>query len=229
MSAFTVVVDVALLALVLVRQRRVRPVPGRLSLRFPIILGLLGLWQLLDSTGGRHLSGSVLAVLLASLVVGAGVFGFLRAMTVRLWPQPPFVLRQGTGATMALWALSVALHFVAGWAITSLKGPGDLADSSFLLYLGITYGVQNTVVFRRSEPIRAAMGPVDPVSAMFGASGLRGFWFGSNLAGRGPGGPGRPGPGFLGGAARPAPHDPGVIDARSEELPPDDEGGTPSG
>ncbi len=224
MSAFAVVLEVTLVALLLVRQRRIRPVRPRLALRLPIILGLIGLWQLLDFTNHRHLAASVVAVLLGSLVVGAGLLGALRAATVHIWAQSPFVLRQGTWVTMGLWVVSLALHFAAGWAIAALNGPDQLASASLVLYLGITYGVQTAVVHHRAERVRATLGPIDAASTVFGGGpGVRAFWFGSG----GPGGwaPGTQVPGPGQGPTDTHPGGP-VIDAQTEALPPGPDDGT---
>jgi hypothetical protein len=215
MSVFAVFLDVVLAALVLLRQRRVRPVPLRLRLGFPMVLAVLGMIQLVDYTAHRHLPAGAVGVLLASLVIGAGLLGAARAASVRLWPQPPFVLRQGTPVTMVLWLVSFALHFAAGWGITAAGGPSGLAAASFLLYLGITYGVQTAIAHRRAEPIRSAMGPAANTAM---GPGFR-LWFGGVP---GPAGyRGAPGydstPRYGGEPYRNAAHP--VIDAESEALP----------
>ncbi len=150
---FTVALDVLIALYILSRQRRIRVVPHVLSLRFPIVVGVLGLINLLSFSDTHHPSRSNYFWVLATLVVGALLLGAVRALTVRIWTSNSWIVRQGTWLTMALWVLSLALHFVAG------AGAGNLEASSFLLYLGVTYGVQNYVVHRRAMPMWEALGP----------------------------------------------------------------------
>ena len=206
-----VALDVVVVAWLLWRQLKVRRVWPRLTLRLAAILGVIGLVELLTYAGSHHVSGEALGVLTLSFVVGAVALGALRALTVKIWRAGPVVLRQGTWLTMGLWALSLALHFSAGAWIDSIHGQGGVVSASLLLWLGITYGVQNAVVHRRAEGLLEAAGPIDARSEV---AGVR-FW-----AGRwpGPGGPGgwggSGGPGAGGG---PAAH-PGAIDASSEVV-----------
>ncbi len=148
---FTIALDVLVALYVLSRQRRIRVVPRVLGLRFPIVLGVIGLINLLSYSDTHHPSHSDYFWVLGTLAVGAVLLGALRALTVKIWTSNSWVVRQGTWLTMALWALSLVLHFVAG--------AGNLEASSFLLYLGVTYGVQNYVVHRRAVPLWEALGP----------------------------------------------------------------------
>jgi hypothetical protein len=215
---FTITLDVLVAAYILSRQRRIRIAPRVLSLRFPVVLGVIGLINLLSYTSTNHhiTSGDYLFVL-ATLAVGALALGAIRAMTVKLWTSNNWVVRQGTWLTMGLWILSLALHFVSG-AGAKYVGAGNLEASSFLLYLGVTYGVQNYVVHRRALPLWDALGP---------EAGQR---LQINF-GTGPGGPGAFFATFRGGGQGfgpgPAPQrptardDPTIIDA---EVVDDDEG-----
>ena len=69
-----------------------------------------------------------------------------------------WVLRQGTAVTMVLWLVSLLVHFV-GDAGGYHAGAAGLEASSFLLYLGLTLGVQDYVVHRRAQPLWAQLGP----------------------------------------------------------------------
>lgn len=223
---FAVVLDVVIVALLLYRQRMVRRVWPRLSLRLAGVLAVIGLIELLSYTGSHHLSGAVIGVLTLSFVVGAVALGALRAASVRIWRVNGAVLRQGTWLTMGLWVVSLALHFGADWWIDGLHGPTGVASASLLLWLGVTYGVQTAVVHRRAEGLLAAGGAIDAHADVVGGPG-RGGWGGATLFGgwlpgpgaggaRTPGGPdrwpGSPGPP----AARRAPAEP--IEAHAEQV-----------
>jgi hypothetical protein len=216
---FTIALDVLVAAYLLNRQRKIRPVRRVLSLRLPGVLGVIGLIDLLSYTDSHHhiTSGDWLWVL-ATIAAGAVILGVVRAFTVKLWTSNNWVMRQGTWLTIGLWLLSLAVHFLGGMGAQH-AGAGNLEAASFLLYLGVTYGVQNYVVHRRAVPLWNALGPDAGrgIQINFGAGpGGSGAFF-ATFRGGGTGfGPGN-GPG---GAPSPA-DDPDVIDAEVVE---DDDG-----
>ncbi|HUC05876.1 MAG TPA: hypothetical protein VL961_10795 [Acidimicrobiales bacterium] len=214
--AVAIFFDILILGYFLSRQLRVRPVPRLPRLQIPVLLGVIGLVELLDYSDGHHVSGTDWAWFFATLALGAVVLGALRAFTVKLWTSNGWVLRQGTWLTMALWALSIGLHFAADYG-ADRSGAGDLVTSSLLLYFGVTYAVQNYVVHQRATPLWDALGPdagrgvrISFGPGRFGGGGVF-TTFGSG-APAGPGATGRPPYGD---------HDPGIIDAEVVE---DDEG-----
>jgi hypothetical protein len=235
---FTIALDVLIAFYVLSRQLRIRLVPRVLSLRLPIVLGIIGLIDLLGYTDNHHVTGADWAWVLATLAVGALALGAIRAFTVRVWTSNEWVVRQGTWLTMGLWVLSLALHFVSDVGAAH-DGAGNFEAASFLLYLAITYGVQNYVVHRRARPLWDALGPQagsglqinfgpgpGGAGAFFatfrdgpGGSGF-GPGFGPGVPGFGPGF-GQDGPGSPPGTQRSQQNDPTIIDAEVVE---DDEG-----
>jgi hypothetical protein len=174
-NPFALFLGLVVLAYVVARQRRVRPVPRRLHLKGPIFLGILGIVEFSSFANDHSLSSSVFWLVVLSLVVGGGVLGAIRAYTVKIWTADNMVLRQGTWLTVALWFVSVGLHFASDWGIDNLKAPSGLASATLLLYLAITYGAQTAIVFARSGSQRAALGPVDPNAPPF----INVKWFGA--------------------------------------------------
>ena len=156
---FTITLDVLVAAYVLSRQRRIRPVPRVLSLRLPVIFGVIGLINLLSYTDSHHhITGGDYLFVLATFAVGAVILGAIRALTVQIWTSHNWIVRQGTWLTMGLWVLSLGLHFVSGVG-AKYVGAGNLEASSFLLYISVTYAVQNYVIHRRAVPLWDALGP----------------------------------------------------------------------
>jgi hypothetical protein len=149
---------VVIAALILYRQRRVRPVPRTLHLRLPIVLGVLGVIEVLDYTDGHHVPASGFWLVVGATVIGAGVLGFVRALTVKIWESNNWVVRQGTWLTMILWVLSLALHLTSGIGAAHVNAV-NFEASSFLLYLALTLGVQAYVVHMRALPLWRALGP----------------------------------------------------------------------
>jgi len=200
---FSILLDVVVALYILRRQRRIRPVPRVLSLRLPVVLGVIGLAQVLSYTGAHHVTGDDVGWVLGTLVVGAVVLGAVRALTVRIWTSNNWVLRQGTWLTMGLWVVSLGLHFIAGVGAQH-AGAGSLEASSFLLYLSATYA-----------PLWDALGPEagQRLQINFGqVPGGPGAFFATFRGG---------GPGFGPGTANSPRDDPTVIDA---EVVDDDEG-----
>src|SRR5665213_2440228 len=110
---FSIFFGVLAVLYILNRQRRIRPVPRLLGLRFPIVLGVVGLIDLLSYADNHHPSHSAYLWVLATLIVGGVILGAIRALTVKIWTSNTWVVRQGTGLTMALWVVSLALHFLS--------------------------------------------------------------------------------------------------------------------
>jgi hypothetical protein len=222
MSVLSVFIGAVLLILVLLRQVAVRPVPRVIRLGLPIIIGVIGLFELVGYTNSHHhIAGSAWAWVLGTLLIGAVGLGILRGLTMRVWTAGQWVLRQGTAVTMALWLVSLAVHF-AGDAFGAHATDGSgLEASSFLLYLGLTLGVQTAVVHRRAQPLWSQLGPpaANPFQMNFGQG--PGAFFATFRTG--PGGPAGPAgwgdPSHNGGGA--GDDDPNVIDAEVVE---DDDG-----
>jgi hypothetical protein len=150
MSLLDLVLDALVLAWVLYRQRRVRRVRLRFSTRVPVVLLLLGLFQFVHYTETHSLGAEVSAIVIGSFVVGAAVFGAVRALTVRLIPVERGVAQQATWLTIGLWIISLGVHFSLSPVVSSLHGPIGAIGASVLLYLALSIGVQNTLVQRRA-------------------------------------------------------------------------------
>jgi hypothetical protein len=158
MSFFSYALGALILVLVLLRQVRVRPVRRVYQPRLPVVIGVIGLFEMFSYAGDHHISGSAWLWVLGTLIVGALGFGVLRGLSMRVWSGDGWVLRQGNAVTMALWLVSLLIHFV-GDTEQSHAGAAGLEGASFLLYLGVTLAVQYYVVYRRALPLWAQLGP----------------------------------------------------------------------
>ena len=158
MSFFLYAVGALILILVLLRQVRVRPVPRVFQPRLPVVIGVIGLFEMFGYAGDHHVSSAAWLWVAGTLVVGALGLGVLRGLSMRVWTGNGWVLRQGGGVTMALWLVSLLVHFV-GDAGQGHAGAAGLEGASFLLYLGVTLCVQYYVVYRRALPLWGQLGP----------------------------------------------------------------------
>jgi hypothetical protein len=158
MSFFSYALGALILVLVLLRQVRVRPVRRVFQPRLALVVGVIGLFEMFAYADNHHVSSSAWLWVLGTLVVGALGLGVLRGVSMRVWTGNGWVLQQGTAITMALWLVSLLVHF-AGDTGQSHAGAAGLEGASFLLYLGVTLCVQNYVVYRRALPRWAELGP----------------------------------------------------------------------
>jgi hypothetical protein len=205
MVVFSYVVGVVLLALVLLRQIRVVPVPRAYVPRLPLVVGVIGLFTLTSYAGDHHVTASAWGWVLGTLVVGAIGVGALRGLSTRVWDTNGWVVRQGNVVTMALWLVSLLVHFGGN------AGGGDLVGASFLLYLGLTLAVQRYVEFRRAQPLWARLGPNAGRPFVMNFTQGPGAFFATFGGGApGPGGP-------AGWGATPPSEDPNVIDVEVVE------------
>lgn len=162
------VIGIAALAFILYRQLAVRRV--RDSYRMVIILAVIGVLELSRFLGrtGSHVDGGKIALALVGSAILAVGMGVLRAMTVRLWRgEDGHLLRKGTWLTATLWVVAVAAHLALDAAVAGGAGgsKGDIGNATILLYLAVSFGVQQMVLLKRAD--RAETGlrtPADPPS-----------------------------------------------------------------
>lgn len=160
MSASTVtnlLIGLAVLAFILVRQMQVRPV--RANMRLPLVLAIIGVIELTQffQHGQHHATPAVLAALIGSLVL-AGLLGGLRALTVRVWFNGGQALRQGTWLTVLLWLVSLGVHLGYDYLIIGKGSNSGLGTASLTLYFAITYTIQRLVLTARAQQIQSAPG-----------------------------------------------------------------------
>ena len=150
-SVANIVLGVVVLALLIVMQLRARPVRDN-GARITLVLGVIGLVNLVQAMRGHHLTALTVAILAGSLVLAAG-FGVARALTVKLWQRDGQVWRRGTWITAVLWAASLAAHLGYAALLTGSAGERATANASILLYLAVSLGLQRALVANRARRI----------------------------------------------------------------------------
>lgn len=149
----SILIGVAVAALLVVRQLRAQPLNA--NFRLPLIIGIIGLIELVEYLGKHHVSGIAIGALVGSLAVAA-VLGAIRAATIHLWVQDGQPWRQGNWLTGLLWVLSFAAHFGIDFLIDPHNPNGGLAGSTILLYLAVTYTVQRLIMQARAQRLPAS-------------------------------------------------------------------------
>lgn len=147
-------IGLVIVALILRRQLRTRPVRQSADLRLLGLLGVLGVLALtfgVKSVTDSHPLSPATVILLAVALVVATAFGALRARTVRVWRDPAgLALRKGTAATVALWLASLAAHIGLDVWIDHTTGVGLLGPSTLYAYMAVSVGTQDLAVRRRA-------------------------------------------------------------------------------
>lgn len=150
-----IVIGLIVLAWVVSRQLRTRPVREEQATKLLLVLGAVGLYEVAQYAD-RHHDVPLLAwgLLIVSLVLAA-VLGVARGLTMRVWRDATGqLLQRGTPVTLALWGLSIAAHLGAD---ALMHGEGSnasgLGSAGIVLYLALTLGVQRVVVVRRGAEL----------------------------------------------------------------------------
>jgi hypothetical protein len=153
-------IGLAVLAFILVRQMQVRPV--RANFRLPLILAIIGVIELTQflQHNQHHNTGVVFAALAGSLALAA-ITGAIRAMTVRVWINGGQALRQGTWLTAVLWIVSLGLHLGYDYLVDG-KSLSGLGTASLTLYFAVTYTLQRLILQAKAD--RIANSPQQNVS-----------------------------------------------------------------
>ena len=147
-NALNYVVIAALVVWVLTRQLKARPVVARKLFVLPIILAVVGIGSL-DSAvpKGAHFT-STDATWLAVDLTATVVFGVLRGVSIRLYPEDGVLWRKGTWLTLAGWLLSFAVRAGIG-VLAADNGAKVVASSALMLSFGVSLGVQGAIVYLR--------------------------------------------------------------------------------
>jgi hypothetical protein len=153
-SITNIVIGLVVLAFILYRQLQPRPV--RDNFRLPLILGVVGVVELVRYLQHRPHGTGVIAALAGSLVIAA-VFGAIRAATVRVWVDGGQAWRQGNWLTALLWIVSLAAHLGYDYIVDRKAGQSGLGSASLLLYFGVTFTIQRIILQARAQRI----GPSD--------------------------------------------------------------------
>ncbi|WP_424891654.1 hypothetical protein [Streptomyces sp. XH2] len=156
-SNASIVVGIVIVALVVRRQLRTRPVHGKGGVALLGFLGVMGVLAFafgVASVVKEHALGAATIALLAVCFLVAAGFGVVRARTVTVWRAPEgHMLRKGAPATTALWLVSIAVHIGLDKWIDHTTRTGLLGASTVYLYLAVTLAVQDFLVRRRAASV----------------------------------------------------------------------------
>jgi drug/metabolite transporter (DMT)-like permease len=155
-----ILIALAVFAWILWRQLQVRELRRDRSMILPLVLVVVGVAEIVGYAHDHPLHPTGYVLLVVAIVV-AGIFGAIRASTVRLWIEDGKLLRQGTYVTCALWLLALAIH-LGGDHLIAPHDADRLGGVSLLLYLGFSLAVQRWCL---NERARRRPGPPAPAGA----------------------------------------------------------------
>jgi len=149
----SIVIAVLVVALVCLRQLRTSPIREERGLVLYVLVFALGVLQAVTFVQKHSIGATVLALVLASLVIGLGL-GALRGRLVHLWRANGQLFRRGNGWTIGLWAIGLAIHLSIDLVGAGLdKSAEGFASSTILLYIGLALGAQRFVLLSRAKSI----------------------------------------------------------------------------
>jgi putative effector of murein hydrolase LrgA (UPF0299 family) len=119
-----VVIGIAVLALLIYRQLRTRPVNAS-GLRILAILAILAVVGVVETTQylQKNHGGTVTYAAIGGSLALAAIFGALRAATVRIWLKDGQPWSRGSGLTASLWIVALAAYL--GYDSLVAHGHGD--------------------------------------------------------------------------------------------------------
>jgi hypothetical protein len=146
------VVWAALAVVLIVRQFTPRAIRPAVMLGLPLVVGYLGVQQLLGAPPAGPLAVAVLTI---DLGLGAAT-GLVRGVTVRIWRDPAQGwMMQGTLLTFIAWLVSIGLRLGLG-----LADHAAFSSSEIGLLLAVTFGAQSAAVWARIAGLLPAGVPV---------------------------------------------------------------------
>jgi hypothetical protein len=172
----SLVVGVVVLAVILVRQLKARPLKSGAVL--VVVLGVIGLLETAGFLYGQeqvkafakgqthHLVPvvpDIRAVIIAAVgsLALAAFTGALRAPSERLWRQDGQVWRKGTALTIGLWLFSLGLHL--GYDALAVRGKDGarFGTATLALYFAVSIAAERMVLHLRAWRLRGG-GPGAP-------------------------------------------------------------------
>jgi hypothetical protein len=173
-AATSILVGILVLGWVLYRQltpRRVRSDGGN---RMLLILGVVGVVQLVEflQRTDVHVGPVAIGSMAVSLAIAA-VLSAVRASTVQVWRAEDGWWRRGTPVTLVLWLVSIGSHLgidlLAGQLVGSRDDVHGLGNATLVLYLAVSLGLQSAIVARRVAAMDAGRPARDPGPRQFRA------------------------------------------------------------
>jgi hypothetical protein len=155
-----IVIALAALALILYRQLQRRPIRSS-NTRLPLILGIIGVVELLEYLNKGHHGAVIYVALLGSLVIAA-IFGAIRAATTHVWLEGGQPWRQGNWLTAVLWIASIAAHLGYDYIVDGKGSNSGLGSASLLLYLAVTLVIQALILNARAQRMDGGAGGTSP-------------------------------------------------------------------
>jgi hypothetical protein len=139
------------LGLIVVRQLQPRAVRSDRPYLLMLVLGVVGLVDLVGFTSAHRVSVAAWVLLLGGLLVGAG-FGVARGALVHVWRQGSVAMRQGNAITVVLWLAGLGVHLVLDLLIDGVdRGAAGIGTDTILLYLAVALAAQRFTTIRRAQ------------------------------------------------------------------------------
>jgi hypothetical protein len=148
-----IVIGLAVAAFVIYRQVIPRPVRERSAARLVLVLGVIGIVEMVQAAKGHSVPARAVVLVVIGLAL-AVAFGALRAVTMRVWRDPDGVAwRRGSALTITLWIISLAAHIALDLSAGHSSVAKSFTSASIWLFLALTLGVQREIIRARAARI----------------------------------------------------------------------------
>jgi hypothetical protein len=155
-SADNLIVAVLVLGFILWRQLQPRAVREDSPYRLMLVLGVIGVVDLVGFARDHHVNALAWSLLAASVVVGC-LLGVLRGETMHIWRRDGVLMRQGNAVTVVLWVAGLGIHVLADLMINGVDSSASgIGADAILLYLGLALAAQSFATLNRAQ--RRAVG-----------------------------------------------------------------------
>jgi hypothetical protein len=148
-----VLVALVVLGIIVVRQLQPRAVRGDRPYLLMLVLGVVGVVDLVGFASEHRVGAAAWTLLLAGLVAGAG-FGVARGSLVHVWAQGSVAMRQGNAITVVLWIAGLGVHLLLDLLIDGVDhAAAGIGTDTVLLYLAVALAAQRYVTLRRADQL----------------------------------------------------------------------------
>ncbi|MGC4112401.1 MAG: hypothetical protein QM747_18670 [Nocardioides sp.] len=150
------IVGVLVLGFILWRQLQPRAVREDQPYRLMLVLGVIGVVDLVGFAGSHRVTPVAWALLAVSLGIGAA-FGVTRGALVHIWRRDGVLVRQGNAVTAMLWIAGLVVHVLVDVLINGVDhAASGIGADAILLYLGVALAAQRYMTLNRAERLAVA-------------------------------------------------------------------------
>jgi membrane protein CcdC involved in cytochrome C biogenesis len=154
-NAVWIVVAAAVLVVVIGRRLAGEPVQAKRVAVLPLILAVVGLYQVAQAP---HLSAFDIGVVAVEGLVAVGL-GVVRGSTIRVYVRDGHLWQKYTWPTVGVWIGSILVRFGMVGGAVLLGADRSVMQTAVLLTLGLTFAGEGAMIALRGRALGAPYAP----------------------------------------------------------------------